>query len=181
MLTHRSCWASPSFCRHWCLSASQWSSSQRNCRGNSDKEGRESGRDNAQHQDSAAETRRKTTAQVYLQTFGPARIIRYATEGSCERSYLQHRQRVAEQLGRLKDVVGGLDPVLGMLPQICKLLQGRVGLDKDRTRARAGETAGYHGDVITCCVCVCLWVCALVCVCLSLWRQQRARNKNCSK
>ncbi len=39
MLTHRSCWASPSFCRHWCLSASQWSSSQRNCPGNSDRRG----------------------------------------------------------------------------------------------------------------------------------------------
>lgn len=36
MLTHRSCWVSPSFCRHWCLSASQWSFAQRNCRGNSD-------------------------------------------------------------------------------------------------------------------------------------------------
>lgn len=36
MLTHRSCWVSPSFCRHWCQSASQWSSAQRNCRGNSD-------------------------------------------------------------------------------------------------------------------------------------------------
>lgn len=39
MFTHRTCWASPSFCRHQCLSASQWTASQRNCWGNSDRGG----------------------------------------------------------------------------------------------------------------------------------------------
>lgn len=66
--THRSCWASPSFCRHWCLSASQWSSSQRNSPGNSD-----GGRGEWMRQCTTSRfscsNPSKTAAKVYLQTF----------------------------------------------------------------------------------------------------------------
>lgn len=87
----------------------------------------------------------------------PARIIRY-TEDSSGFSYLQHWQSLAEYLGRVKDVVGGLNPVLRVLPQICKLLQGCIGLHKDRTRVRACAMTGYQQDFITCLVCVCVAV-----------------------
>lgn len=160
MLTHRSCWASPSFCRHWCLSASQWSSSQRNCRGNSDRRGGERRRTTSRF---SCRNSLKTTAKFISRlsdNSGPARIIRY-TEAGSEFSYLQHWQSVAEYFCRVYDVVGGFNPVLGVLPQICKLLQGGIGLDKDRTRTRTCEMAGYQQDFITCCVCVCVavWVC----------------------
>lgn len=51
--------------------------------------------------------------------------------------YLQHWQSLFQFLGRVKEVSGGFYPVFRKFPDICKILQGGIGLSNDRTETRA--------------------------------------------
>lgn len=158
MLTHRSYWVSLSFCWHQCLSASQWSSSQRCCWGNSDRNGGESRKKKAQHQDSAVKSHWR--GQQCLSPNYEMQQASYKnqdTHDSLKFPYLQYRQSLREYLGRVFNIFGRFNPLLSILPKIRKLLQGCIGLVKDRTRMGT-RRMGYQQDLITHCVCV--------------WRQQ---------
>lgn len=183
MFTHRSCWASPSFCQHRCLSASQWNSSQRSCRGNSDRRGRGSGGDDVQHQDSDAGTRRGPLQSLSLGFQATASWLHKSDIQETVvgvSAYLQHWQSLAQHFSRLQEVIGGVNPVFWVLPQICKLLQGGVGLGKVRTRARC-EMSGYQQDFIIGCVSVYVCVAVEICEGSSMLKKKSQASKNRAK
>lgn len=90
-------------------------------------------------------------------------------------SYLQHRQSLAEYLGRVYDVVGGVEPFGRVLAQVCKLAQGRVGLDEDKQRRgeKGGSVKWLRQDFTLCC--------ARVCGCVRVSAQAEKQNPKKNK
>lgn len=94
-------------------------------------------------------------------------------------SYLQHRQSLAEYVGRVYDVVGWVEPFGRVLAQVCKLVQGRVGLDEDKQRGESREGAwNGWGKISQCAALVCVGVCARVSAKAGVWQKYKTKTKN---
>lgn len=108
-----------------------------------------------------------SAAKVYSQLFISVKTMAARLKEKKERrgrrargddfSYLEHRQSLAEHLGRVYDVVGGVEPFGRVLAQVCKLAQGRVGLDEDKQRRgeKGGSVKWLRQDFTLCCARVC--------------------------
>lgn len=126
------------------------------------------GWDNAQHQDSPAQTRPRPLQKFVPNFFFHSSfwwqlvffvffLKRRRRAWGDDLSYLQHRQCLTENFSRGYDVVGWVEPFGRVLVQVCKLVQGRVGLDKDKRkeRGRSMKRQDFYN--------VPVWVCAPVC------------------
>lgn len=175
MFTHRTCWASPSFCRHQCLSASQWTASQRNCWGNSDRGGGGRGMHNIKIQ---LPKLVEDHCKVYLQTFrrqwesysnliySLKTVLSFHTcsIGKVELSISEDTTMVFE------DLIQSADLFL-RFANTCRVALAWAGTGQGQEH----EISGYQQYSPTCCVFV-------VCGCLNVWRQHCTKNsKTCTK